>query len=82
MCTFMHTRSPHLTTSPAHTHAYVIYRKHLDVDEITIDASASWTPVDKPQDMKDEEGKHTYENRDHIVHFLKFHFKALVTWKV
>ena len=34
----------------------VTCRKGLDVDEITIDASASWTPVDKPLDMKDEEG--------------------------
>ena len=32
-------------------------RKGMDVDEITIDASASWTPVDKPQDLKDEEGR-------------------------
>ena len=32
-------------------------RKGLDVDEITIDASANWTAVDKPQDLKDEEGR-------------------------
>lgn len=29
----------------------------MDVDEITIDASANWTAVDKPQDLKDEEGR-------------------------
>ena len=32
-------------------------RKGLDVDEITIDASANWTAVDKPLDLKDEEGR-------------------------
>jgi len=37
-----------------YSHAYITYRKHLDVDEITIDASASWTPVDKHRDTKDD----------------------------
>ena len=31
------------------------YSKGSDVDEITIDPSANWTPVDKPKDSKDDE---------------------------
>ena len=31
-------------------------RKGLDVDEVTIDPSANWVPVEKPKDMKDEDG--------------------------
>ena len=33
--------------------------KNMDVDEVTIDASANWTPVEKPLDSKDEEGMFT-----------------------
>ena len=28
----------------------------MDVDEVTIDPSVNWQPVDKPKDIKDEEG--------------------------
>ena len=31
------------------------HRKGGDVDEITIDPSANWSPVDKPKDSKDDE---------------------------
>ncbi len=30
--------------------------KNLDVDEVTVDANANWTAVDKPVDSKDDEG--------------------------
>ncbi len=30
--------------------------KNLDVDEVTVDANANWTAVEKPMDSKDDEG--------------------------
>ena len=32
------------------------YRKGMDVDEVTIDLSAEWLPVEKPKDSRDDEG--------------------------
>ena len=29
----------------------------MDVDEVTIDAAANWTAVEKPLESKDEEGR-------------------------
>ncbi len=28
----------------------------MDVDEVSIDPSVNWQPVEKPKDLKDEEG--------------------------
>ena len=35
---------------------FFLCSKNMDVDEVTIDATANWTPVEKPLDSKDEEG--------------------------
>ena len=31
-------------------------RRDLDVDEVMVDAAAEWKPVEKPPDVKDEDG--------------------------
>lgn len=33
-----------------------VYRRDLDVDEVMVDAAAEWKPVEKPPDIKDEDG--------------------------
>ena len=34
----------------------VCCRRDLDVDEVMVDAAAEWKPVEKPPDVKDEDG--------------------------
>ena len=40
----------YMQNTPTHT------RRELDVDEVMVDASAEWKPVEKPPDIKDEDG--------------------------
>jgi len=37
-----------------------LYRNNLDVDEVTIDPSANWVPVEKVKGGKEEEGNCTF----------------------
>ena len=43
-----------------------MYRRDLDVDEVMVDAAAEWKPVDKPPDIKDEDGMYI---RHAYIHF-------------
>ena len=45
--------------------------KGMDVDEVTIDPAASWKPVDKPKDSKDE--------GELVIHFLVYTVSVITT---
>ena len=41
----------------------------MDIDEVTIDPSANWNPVEKPKDIKDEDCKllFLHENKVYVI---------------